>query len=148
MLQNDVAGMRTVLNMAEDNGDMQKKAGADFWVRPGFVMQCAEAIKYGDLLAIDANGKVEPCDSDDAEHGRLIAAASGATDEYIPCYWMAVIDGYTSGTEAAALYPSGTPGSVTETADTDSGDSNEIVGYVMTETMIMLLPGVRADSTA
>ena len=113
----------------------------------GIVMQCAEAIKYGDLLAIDANGKVEPADADDAEHGRLVAAASGATDEYIPCYWMAVIDGYTGGTEAAAIYvDETTAGCVTETVDTDAGDTNEIVGYVMTSTMVMILPAVRADS--
>jgi len=112
----------------------------------GILMPCAEAVKRGDLLGIDANGKVFPVNSDDAEHGRLIAGVDGATSEYIPCYWMAVIDGFTSGTEAAAIYPSATAGSYTETADTDAADSNEIVGYVMTETMIMVLPGVRADS--
>lgn len=112
----------------------------------GIRMPCAESIKRGDLLAIDANGKVEPCDSDDAEHGRLVAASDGEADEYINCYLFAVIDGFTGGTEAAAIYPSATPGSYTETADTDAGDTDEIVGYVLTETMILVLPGVRADS--
>lgn len=111
----------------------------------GVPMECAEAVKRGDLLAVDANGKVEPVDSDDAEHGRLVAGVDGETGETIPCYWLAVIDGFTGGTEAAPLYPSGTDGQVSESIETDAGDSNEIVGYVLTETMIMLLPGVRAD---
>ena len=114
----------------------------------GIQMTCAEAIKRGDLLGVDTDGKVFPVDSDDAEHGRLVAGTDGAADDVIPCYWMAVIDGFTSGTEAAAIYPSSTPGSYTETADTDSGDSDEIVGYALTETMIMVMPAVRADSTA
>lgn len=114
----------------------------------GIPMEAAERINLGDLLAVTATGTVEPCDSDDAEHGRLIALAGGETGDTIPCAWTAVIDGFTSGTEAAAIYPSGTPGSYTETADTDSGDSDEIVGYVLTETMIIVMPGVRADSTA
>jgi hypothetical protein len=100
----------------------------------------------GDLLGIDANGKVFPVDSDDAEHGRLVAGIDGSTTQDCTCFWVAIIDGFTSGTEAAAIYPSGTAGSYTETADTDAGDSNEIVGYVMTETMIIVLPGIRADS--
>jgi hypothetical protein len=112
----------------------------------GFTMPCAEAVKYGDLLGVSATGTVAPVDSDDAEHGRLIAAASGATGEYIPCYWMAVIDGFTGGTEAGAVYPSATPGAYTETADTTAGDSNEIIGYILSETMIMVMPSVRADS--
>ena len=112
----------------------------------GIPMPCAEAVSYGDLLGVDSNGKVFPVDSDDAEHGRLIAGADGATDETIPCYWMAVIDGFTGGTEAAAVYPGATAGKYTETADTDAGDSNEIIGYILTETMIIVLPAVRADS--
>jgi hypothetical protein len=112
----------------------------------GIRMPCAEDVKVGDLLGIDSDGKVFPVDSDDAEHGRLVAGTDGNTTKDCTCYLLAVIDGFTSGTEAAAIYPSGTAGSYTETADTDAGDSNEIVGYVMTETMILVLPGIRADS--
>lgn len=111
----------------------------------GIPMICAEAVSYGDLLAVDANGKVEPVDSDDAEHGRLIAAEDGAADDVIPCYWIAVMDGFTAGTEGGALYPSGTDGAVSESIETDAGDSNEIVGWVLTETMILLIPSIRAD---
>jgi len=112
----------------------------------GMPMPCAEAVKRGDLLGVNSDGEVFPVDSDDAEHGRLVAGTDGAADETIPCYWVAVIDGFTDGTEAGALYPSSTPGSYSETADTDASDSNEIVGYILTETMIVVLPAVRADS--
>lgn len=111
----------------------------------GIPMICAEAVAYGDLLAVDANGKVEPVDSDDAEHARLVAGEAGATNDVIPCYWIAVMDGFTGGTEGAALYPCGTDGQVSETIETDAGDSNEIVGYVLTTTMIIILPAIRAD---
>lgn len=114
----------------------------------GIPMTCAEAIKYGDLVGIDANGKLIQVDSDDADHGRFIAGADGNAGDVIPCFTLAVISGYTGGTEGAALYPSATPGQITETADVTSGDSNEIVGYVLTETKILAMPGVRADSTA
>ena len=114
----------------------------------GIPMKCGEAVKYGDLVGVDSNGEIFPVDSDDGEHGRLIAGADGAPGDIIPCFTEAVISGYTSGTEAAALYPSGTAGSVSETADTDADDSNEIVGYVLTETKAWLKPGVRPDSVA
>ena len=118
------------------------------WPPKGVPMTCLEAVSYGDLLGIDTAGKVFPVDSDDAEHGRLVAGAAGAADEVIPCYWCAVITGYTGGTEGAAIYPQGTtPGSVSETADTDGGDSNECVGYVLDQYTIFLMPGVFVDST-
>jgi hypothetical protein len=60
---------------------------------------------------------------------------------------MAVIGGFTDGTEGNAVYTSGTAGQYTETVDTDSGDTNEIVGYVLTETEILVTP-VRAHATA
>ena len=114
----------------------------------GIFMTTSEAVSQGDLLGIDSNGYVFPVDSDDGEQGRLVAGSGGASGATIQCYWMAVIDGFTGGTEAAAIYPSTTAGSYTETADTTGSDTNTIVGYVMTETMIMVMPGVRADSTA
>ena len=113
----------------------------------GFNMDCAERVYAGDLLGISATGTVVPVDSDDAQHGRLVAGGNGATGDPIPCYVMAVIGGFTGGTEGAAVYPSGTAGQYTETVDTDSGDSNEIVGYVLSESEILVTP-IRADSTA
>ena len=131
--------------MALTEGTRSVVAG---WPDKGIPMICAEAVKYGDLLAVDADGKVIPCDSDDAEHGRLIAGAAGAADEVIPCYLWAIIDGFTGGTEGGKVYPSATDGQYSETADVTGGDSNEIVGHILTETMILVLPGVRADSVA
>jgi len=111
----------------------------------GVPMVCDEAIKRGDLLAVTSTG-VEPADSDAAEQGRLIAGTDGATGETIPCYWLAVIDGFTGGTPASAVYVSSTPGEYTETADTVATHTNTIVGYILTATMIIALPAVRADS--
>lgn len=114
----------------------------------GLYMEAAETITVGDLLAIVSDGTVEPVDSDDGEQARLVALESGADGDTIQCAWMAVIDGFTGGTEAAAVYPSTTAGQYTETADVTGSDTNTIVGYVLTETKIMVMPGVRADSTA
>ncbi len=118
------------------------------WPTQGTPMQCAEAVKLGDLVGIDTNGYVFPVDSDDGEQGRGVAGAKGATGRFIPVYIGAIIGGFTGGTEAGAVYPSGTAGQWTETADVNSSDSDTIVGYVITETMILAIPAMRADSTA
>ncbi len=118
------------------------------WPTGGFPMECAEAITCGDLIGIDSNGKAFPVDSGDAEQGRGVAGKTGIASRFIPVYIGAVIGGFTGGTEAAALYPSETAGQWTETADVTGSDTNTIVGYVITETMILAMPGMRADSTA
>ena len=113
----------------------------------GIKMTCLETVKRGDLLGVTAStGTVFPVNSDDAEQGRLVAGTDGDAGEVIPCYWMAVIDGFTGGTQGGAVYPFTTAGQYTETADTTAADTNTIVGYILTATMIIVLPGVRADS--
>jgi len=115
----------------------------------GFTMVCEEAVHTGDLLGIGTTlGSVYPVDSDAGEQGRLIAGENGATGDHIQCYVMAILGGFTDGTEAGAVYPSATDGQWTETADTDSSDSDTIVGYVLTETEILAIPSMRPDSTA
>jgi len=114
----------------------------------GIYMECSADVVQGDALTIDAAGTVSAADSDDGDQVRLIAGEAGADGSIIQCYWFAVIDGFTDGTEAAAVYLSGTAGQYTETADTDASDTDTIIGYVLTETKIMVMPGVRADSTA
>jgi len=111
-------------------------------------VQASKTVKVGDALTVHTDGTVRPADSDDGDQVRLIAGENGNAGDKISCYWMAVIDGFTGGTEAAAVYLSSTPGQYTETADTDSGDTDTIIGYVLTETKILVLPAVRADSTA
>ncbi len=113
----------------------------------GVTMVCEEAVSCGDLLGIGTTlGSVFPVDSDDAEYGRLIAGGNGATGDHIQVYVMSVIGGFTGGTEGNPVYPSGTAGRYTETVDSDGGDTDNIIGYVLTETEIMVTP-VRADST-
>jgi len=111
-------------------------------------VQAAKTVKRGDALTVHSDGTVRAADSDDGDQVRLIAGEDGNAGEKIPCYWMAVIDGFTGGTEAGAVYLSSTAGEYTVTADTDAQDTNTIIGYVLTETKILVLPGVRADSTA
>ena len=118
------------------------------WPTGGFPMECAEAITCGDLIGISSTGLAFPVDSGEGEQGRGVAGKSGTTGRFIPVYIGAIIGGFTGGTEAGALYPSETAGQWTETADVTGSDTNTIVGYVITETMILAIPGVRADSTA
>jgi hypothetical protein len=119
------------------------------WPEKGLplAVTASETVKKGDLVFV-TSGTITPVDSDDAEHGRLIAGADGAAGEYVPCYWCALIDGFTDATSGAAIYTGTTAGTYTETADTSSGDSNEIVGYMLTATIALVLPAVRADSLA
>ena len=131
--------------MALTEGSRKIVAG---WPIGGFPMECAETIKCGDLLAISSAGELVPVDSDDGEQARLIAGKSGEDGDFIPCYVGAIVEGFTGCTEAAAIYPSITAGQYTETADTTGSDTNTIIGYALTETMILAIPGMRADSTA
>ena len=109
-------------------------------------VQAAKTVKRGDALTVHTDGTVRASDSDDGDQVRLIAGEDGGAGEKISCHWMAVIDGFTGGTEAGAVYLSGTAGAYTETADTDAADTNTIIGYILTETKILVLPSVRADS--
>lgn len=106
-----------------------------------------ETVYTGDLLGV-ASDKVFPVDSDDAEHGRLVAGRGGAAGDIIPCHTSAIIGGFSGATSAAPIYPGATAGQYTETADVTAGDSNEIVGYMLTDTIAMVVPAVRADSVA
>ena len=109
-------------------------------------VQAAKTVKRGDALTIHTDGKVRAADSDDGDQVRLIAGEDGKAGDKIPCYWMAIIDGFTGGTEAGAVYLSSTAGEYTETADDTAADTNTIIGYILTETKILVLPSVRVDS--
>ena len=109
-------------------------------------VQAAKTVKRGDALTVHTDGTVRAANSDDGDQVRMIAGQEGAAGDVIPCHWMAVIDGFTGGTEAAPVYLSNTAGQYTETADTTAADTNTIIGYVLTETKILVLPSVRADS--
>ena len=131
--------------MALTEGSRKIVAG---WPTGGVPMECAETITCGDLIGVDSNGKVFPVDSGEGEQGRFIAGKSAEAERFIPCYVGAVVGGFTGGTEAAAIYPSETAGQWTETADGTVSDTDTLVGYVLTETTILAIPGMRADSTA
>lgn len=117
------------------------------WPDKGFPVTASEAVKVGDLLGI-ASSKVFPVDSDDGEQGRFVALADADASQAVPCAMGAIIGGFTGGTSAGAVYPGTTAGQYTESADSDSGDTNTIVGYIIDANTIIVLPAVRADSTA
>lgn len=117
------------------------------WPDKGITLTASEAVKVGDLLGI-ASSKVFPVDSDDGEQGRFVALADAEASESVPCAVGAIIGGFTGGTSAGAVYPSTTAGQYTETADVTGGDTNTIVGYIIDAYTILVLPAVRADSTA
>jgi len=116
------------------------------WPTGGFTMLCAEAVDCGDLLSISSSGTVVPANATSDEEPRLVAGGNGATGQGIPCYLGAVIDGFTDGTEAGALYLSTTDGQYSESSATGTTDTIQIIGYVLTETMILAIPAMRADA--
>ena len=115
------------------------------WPTGGFAMPCEEAVKCGDLLSISGTGTLIPANATTDEEPRLVAGGNGIAGQYIPCYVGAFIDGFTGGTEAAALYLSTTDGQYNESSATGTTDTVQIIGYVITQTMILATPAMRAD---
>ena len=115
------------------------------WPTGGFPMPCDEAVDCGDLVSISSTGTLIPANATDDDEPRLIAGGDGIAGQYIPCYVGAFIEGFTGGTEAAALYLSTTDGEYTESSATGTTDTVQIIGYVITLTMILAIPGMRAD---
>ena len=110
----------------------------------------AEACKAGDILGYSSGWKRALAIVGTAIQGRLVAGEDGANGDEITAYRRAVVGGYSGGTAGSAVYVAeGTDyGQITETAPTDVGDANTIIGYVASAAVAALEPGSRADSTA
>lgn len=88
-----------------------------------------------------------------AIQGRCIALEDGVAGQRISvAFDYAVLGGarFSGGTAGSALYVAeGTDnGEYTETAPSDTGDCNKIIGYVMSPTIIMVTPSYVIDSIA
>lgn len=110
------------------------------------------AVNKGDILGYSNGWLQARADTGNVIQARCVAAEDGVVGQYIVAYFgTTIIDGnrFTGGTTGAAVYVSDvTPGMYTETAPTDAGDANKIVGYLLDATRAAISPNVYADSVA
>ena len=113
-----------------------------------------EACKVGDVLGKDSNGEWKRALASVGAviQGKAVALADGDTGETVDISENAVVVGYSGGTPGSFVYVaevSGTgDGKITETAPTDAGDANTIIGVVLTASVVVFFLGARPESLA
>ncbi len=110
----------------------------------------AEDCKCGDVLGYSSGWKRALATTGSVIQGRLVALADGESGEEVPVSANPVIGDYSGATPGGYVYVAegSDNGKITETAPTDSGDANTIIGIALTATMVMFFLNSRADSTA
>jgi len=110
----------------------------------------AEDCQMGDVLGYSSGWKRALAATGSVIQGRVVALRGGASGETVPVSANPVVGGYSGATPGNYIYVAeGTDyGKVTETAPSDSGDANTIVGIALTATEVMFFLNSRADSTA
>lgn len=113
----------------------------------------AGAAKLGDTIGWSAGWKRALATVGTAIQLRCVAGEDGATGQRIKVYFgKTTISGsrFSGGTAGSALYVAeGTSnGKYTETAPSDTGDCNTIVGYVLSDNEVVVLPNRNTDSVA
>jgi hypothetical protein len=109
----------------------------------------AAACKRGDILGYSSGWKLAYATTGSVIQGRLVALADGAIGDVIPVSPRAVVGGYSDATPGSYVYVNegtGNNGTVTQTAPTDAGDANTIIGIALSATVIMFFLNSRADS--
>ena len=110
----------------------------------------AEACVRGDVLGYSSGWKRALATTGTAIQGRLVALADGAVGDVIPVSPNPVVSGYADATPGSYIYVAeGTSnGQITQTAPTDAGDCNTIIGVALSATKVLFFLNARADSTA
>ena len=110
----------------------------------------AEDCKAGDVLGYSSGWKRALATTGSVIQGRLVALRSGASGEEVPVSANPVVGGYSGATPGNYAYVAegSNNGQITESAPSDSGDANTIIGIALTATKIMFFLNSRADSTA
>jgi hypothetical protein len=110
----------------------------------------AEAVKRGDILGYSSGWKKALATVGTAIQGKLVALADGASGAVIPVSPRAVVGGYSGATPGGYVYVAeGTSnGQVTQTAPTDTGDCNTIIGIALSATEILFFLNSRDASLA
>lgn len=112
----------------------------------------AGTVAKGDLLGYSSGWKRALATTGTAIQGMCVAKEAGVSGDVIPVvFGSCIVEGrYSGGTIGAAVYSAeGTDnGKLTETAPTDSGDCNTIMGYVLAADTVLLIPNAYAKTTA
>uniref|UniRef100_A0A6M3KUJ5 Uncharacterized protein n=1 Tax=viral metagenome TaxID=1070528 RepID=A0A6M3KUJ5_9ZZZZ len=116
-------------------------------------IKLATAAKVGDAIGWSSGWVRALATTGTAIQMRCVAAQDGASGQKIKAYFGKVLLGGTrisGGTAGSALYVAeGTSnGKYTETAPTDTGDCDTVVGYMFSTTEAILIPGRNTDSVA
>ena len=111
----------------------------------------AGTVKRGDILGYSSGWKRAIATTGGVIQGRLVALADGVSGDVIPVSDRPVVGGYSDATAGSYVYVnegSGNDGTITQTAPTDSGDANTIIGIALSATVVLFFLNNRADSTA
>ncbi len=121
-----------------------KSAGPKFKI----TLKASEPCVAGDLLGFSSGWMRALATTGTAIQGELIALEAGAGGDEIEVCETAVLGGFTGGTAGASVYGAegSASGEYTETAPSDTGDCDTIIGIILSATEILVWPGSRADS--
>lgn len=113
----------------------------------------AGTVKLGDAIGWSDGWKRALATVGTAIQLRCVAAEDGVANQEIKAYFgKTLISGsrFSGGTAGSALYVAeGTDnGKFTESAPTDTGDCNTVVGYVLSANEAVLIPNRNSDSIA
>ena len=113
----------------------------------------ASAAKVGDAIGWSSGWKRALATAGSVVHMRCVAKENGSTGQKIKAYFGKVsIRGtrFSGGTAGAELYVAegSDNGKYTETAPSDTGDVNTVVGYVISANEATLIPNRNVDSVA
>jgi hypothetical protein len=120
-------------------------------VGPGApIVTLAEACKRGDVLGYDSGWKRALAATGSVIQGRVVALQEGESGDEVPVSPCPVVSGYTGATSGGYIYVAegSDNGKITQTAPTDSGDANTIIGIALSATTVMFFLNARPDSTA
>jgi len=115
------------------------------------------AVNKGDPVgwAVTGGGWKQADASTDADtavpiHARCVAAEDGVVDQTIKVYFGEVsIGGRISGaTVGGAIYASETAGQYTQTAPSDTGDANTVIGYATAPDRAIIFCNMNKESEA
>lgn len=108
----------------------------------------AEACKRGDVLGYSSGWKKALATTGSVIQGRVVALAEGAVGDVIPVSPCPTVGGYSGSTPGDYVYvdEGSNSGMVTQTAPTDSGDANTIIGIALSATEILFFLNSRVDS--
>jgi len=111
------------------------------------------AVTRGDLLGFSGGWKRALATVGGVVQARCVASEDAVDGSTIVAYFGTVIidgDRFSGATAGGALYAaeSTNNGMYTQTAPSTTGDSNKVVGYMLTETRAVVTPNANVDTVA